>query len=88
MVVPELQALKADAHAGFEHDYLIQADRQVEEGLILSGSLTDTILNKTYLPGDYCQIHPGCPHGPYLADPREGCLVFVITRVSMKTFIR
>jgi len=54
----------------------------VEEGLILSGSLTDQMLNKTSLPGDYCQILPGCPHGPYLADPTEGCLVFVITRVS------
>jgi hypothetical protein len=56
----------------------------MEEGLILSGSLTDIMLKKTYLPGDYCQILPGCTHGPYLADRTEGCLVFVITRVSVK----
>jgi hypothetical protein len=73
---------------GFEHDYLIRADRQVEEGLILAGSLTDSLVNKTYLPGDYCQVLPGCQHGPYLADPTDGCLVFVVTRVSMKVLMQ
>ena len=66
--------------AGFVHDYVVSSEAQTEEGIILEGSMTDTVRNETFCCGDYCRVLPGHQHGPYRADSAEGALCFVVTR--------
>lgn len=62
------------------HDYVVSSEVQTEEGIILEGSMTDTVRNETFNCGDYCRVLPGYQHGPYRADSAEGALCFVVTR--------
>ena len=47
-----------------------------EEVYVLSGSLTDQRLVKTFGAGTYACRPPGMPHGPWTAD--DGCLTFEV----------
>lgn len=68
------------ASTGFMHDHVVSSEDQIEEGVMLEGSLTDTVLNQTFYCGDYCRVLPGHGHGPYRADPVAGALVFMVTQ--------
>ncbi len=47
-----------------------------EEVYILSGSITDTRLGKTFSAGMHAVRPPGMPHGPWTSD--EGCSTFEV----------
>ena len=51
-----------------------------EEVYILSGSLTDLTLGKTFPAGTYACRPPGMPHGPWVAP--DGCLTFEVRYVT------
>jgi hypothetical protein len=60
----DTSALGAQTHAFWEEVY------------VLSGSLTDLTLGKTFPAGTYACRPPGMPHGPWVAS--EGCLTFEV----------
>lgn len=47
-----------------------------EEVYVLSGSLTDLTLGRTFPSGTYACRPPGMPHGPWVAS--DGCLTFEV----------